>query len=426
MPQCSILLHLVFFFSFFWHSKVFPLILEWMKKHHCEDSRTMLKSEFDRQGMLEDWWHRRWCSAPRPRCLLFVVALAVVLFYYSVNIENSASDWRPEWWMQHDATKWWSVLKRIGNISLTGADWHVSPESEVVKALEGSDAESQLLPVRRSPYIVAYPSEYHFIINEPNKCDEQKPFVVLMVPVTPHNRRHRDIIRSTWGGESVVLDKVVNVFFLMGLHSGEPVEHLEEQLQQESKEHQDLIQSNFLDSYNNLTIKTMVMLEWLTSYCYGASYAMKIDSDIYLNVPNLISMLLNAPTKNYMTGHVARGANVLRNPTAKWYVPVDIYPKAQYPRYALGLGYILSLDLPKKLLAASRFVKAIYIEDVYLGMCMAYLGIPPTDPPHTDYFHYSPVPYNRCVYSKLVATTLDEDTNLMWIWKDFHQAGNTC
>ncbi|XP_068169212.1 beta-1,3-galactosyltransferase 2-like [Antennarius striatus] len=276
------------------------------------------------------------------------------------------------------------------------------------------------------PYLVEYPYEYHFIINEPNKCEQQKPFLVLMVPVAPHNRVHRDIVRSTWGGVSLVLGKIVSLFFLLGRNNGEGEEQLQEQLLQESKEHQDLIQSNFLDCYKNLTIKTMVMLEWVDSHCSNASYVMKIDSDMFLNLPNLLNMLINAPKTNYMTGLVETGAVVRRDPHSKWYIPMELYPSPHFPLYALGLGYILSLDLPKKLVEASRHVKALYIEDVYLGLCMHYLGLAPTDPPDRGYFHVFPVPYRRCAYSKLIATTTYENADRVWIWKDFQKSSPYC
>lgn len=218
----------------------------------------------------------------------------------------------------------------------------------------------------------------------------------------------------------------MTLFFLLGLHSGDGAQEVQEQLLQESKEHGDLIQSSFLDCYKNLTIKTMVMLEWLDSYCSNASYAMKIDSDIFLNLPNLVNMLSNSPKTNYMTGQVERDAVVHRNPNSKWYIPEDLYPYSVYPRYALGLGYVLSLDLPKKLVAASRHIKALYLEDVYLGLCMQYLGIPPTDPPDGGYFNVFPVTYSRCAYSRLIATTTHEYADRMWTWKDFKRPGPYC
>ncbi|XP_063325377.1 beta-1,3-galactosyltransferase 2-like [Pelmatolapia mariae] len=277
--------------------------------------------------------------------------------------------------------------------------------------------------VSPGPYLVEYPYEYHFIINEPQKCEQEKTFVVLMVPIAPNNRRDRDIIRSTWGNDRVVQDKVVTLFFLLGLQTGPGAEQVQQQMLQESNKHHDLIQSNFVDCYKNLTIKTMVMLEWLTAHCSGASYAMKIDSDTFLNVHNLVNMLLNAKKTNYMTGLVARRATVLRDPRSKWYVPPDIYAPALYPVYALGLGYIMSLDLPKKLTEASRHVKALYIEDVYLGTLMHHLGISPTDPPSGDYFHVYPLAYNRCHFSRIVATTTHPSTNRVHIWKDLKKTG---
>ncbi|KAM6980535.1 beta-1,3-galactosyltransferase 2 [Aplochiton taeniatus] len=275
-------------------------------------------------------------------------------------------------------------------------------------------------------YHVEYPHEYNFIVDEPVTCQQQRPFLVLIVPVAPHNREARDAVRSTWGSERLVLDKVVCLFFLLALPNGDGEQQLQEQVLQESKEHQDLLQSDFKDSYKNLTIKTMVMLEWLSSRCPNASYAMKIDSDMFLNVHTLVNMLLTVPRQNYMTGLVANGATVLRDPNSKWYLPWEVFPESNYPRYALGLGYVLSLDLPRKLVEASRYVRAIYIEDVYLGLCMRQLGISPTDPPNWTLFNVFPVSYNPCTYSKLIATTTHSITDQYNAWKDLQKHGQTC
>ncbi|XP_031704564.1 beta-1,3-galactosyltransferase 2 [Anarrhichthys ocellatus] len=386
---------------------------------------------------------KRRCISLRWKYIFLILVLTVVFFVYNTSIEEVVPDW--------DSTKWWfasnsqrqNVVSPKSSGSSTG-----TPGSEptgfvteiIPVALRQTDASvstQQTTPSRAEPptampykspgpYLVEYPSEYHFIINEPKTCEQQKSFLVLVVPVAPNNRAHRDVIRSTWGGEGTALGKVVTLFFLLGLHSGEGAPQIQEQLLQESREHHDLIQSDFLDCYKNLTIKTMVMLEWLDLHCSGASYAMKIDSDMFLNVPKLIDMLVNAPKTNYMTGLVASGAMVLRDRTNKWFLPVEIYPSPNYPRYALGLGYVLSLDLPKKLVEASRHVKAVYIEDVYLGLCMSHMGIPPTDPPNGNYFHVSPRTYSRCAYSQLIATTTHPHDDRVSIWKDFKRPGQYC
>ncbi|CAL8352803.1 unnamed protein product [Merluccius merluccius] len=279
--------------------------------------------------------------------------------------------------------------------------------------------------VSPGPYRVEYPYVYNFTINHLERCNQLKPFVVLIVPVAPENSQHRVNIRRTWGSQTLMQDKVVSLFFLLGQPSMGNVMQIQQQVMEESNTYGDLLQSDFLDSYKNLTIKTMVMMEWLSSYCTTATYAMKIDSDMFLNVHNLISMLLTAKRENYLTGLVAHGAAVLRDKTAKWYLPPSVFPERHYPPYALGLGYIFSLDLPKKIVEASRHVPTVYIEDVYVGLCMRHLQILPTDPP-ANKFHVFPLNYNRCTYSRIIATTTTDSINVRANWKDFMRPGPYC
>uniref|UniRef100_A0A3Q0SVK3 Hexosyltransferase n=1 Tax=Amphilophus citrinellus TaxID=61819 RepID=A0A3Q0SVK3_AMPCI len=276
---------------------------------------------------------------------------------------------------------------------------------------------------------VTYPHKYHFILDEPNRCRQESPFLVLMIPTEPYNREARDIIRKTWGKETKVLDKVVSHYFVLGLSKqGNGAEHIEEQLLGESQTHHDILQSDFLDSYNNLTIKTMVMFEWLSSHCPSTSYAMKIDSDTFLNVRNLVSMLLKAPQHLYMTGNVIRGASVLRDRNSKWFMPVSVFPESTYPPYVIGLGYVFSLDLPRKILEASAHVRAVYIEDVYVGMCMRYLGIAMTDPPRGDLFIlWKPLYTGNCYWTSVIVTLLQNSKQLLDVWESYHaQAQSGC
>ncbi|XP_053179503.1 beta-1,3-galactosyltransferase 2-like [Scomber japonicus] len=269
-----------------------------------------------------------------------------------------------------------------------------------------------------SPYFVAYPHQYHLILDEPDRCRQERPFLVLMIPVAPHNKKARDAIRNTWGKETKVLDQLISRYFLLGQSTG--ADGSEEQVLQESQKHHDILQSDFLDSYLNLTIKTMVMFEWLNNHCPNTSYAMKVDSDMFLNVHNLVSMLLKAPQNLYMTGLVALGAPVLRDYNSKWFLPFSAFPESTYPPYALGLGYVFSLDLPKKILKASAHVKAVYIEDVYVGLCMRHLGITPTNPPNGGWFR-STIPFwqGSCYWTSVITTILGSSEQLLDTWKTY-------
>ncbi|XP_047208840.1 beta-1,3-galactosyltransferase 1-like [Girardinichthys multiradiatus] len=271
-----------------------------------------------------------------------------------------------------------------------------------------------------SQFFVEYPHQYHFILDEPNRCRQESPFLVVIIPVAPQSREARDIIRSTWGKETQVFGQLVSYYFLLGKSRiGNDREPLDEQILLESQKHHDVLQSNFLDSYRNLTIKTMVMLEWLSTHCLNTSYAMKIDSDTFLNVHNLVNMLLKAPHHDYMTGLVARGATVLRDPNSKWFLSSNAFPESSYPPYALGLGYVFSLDLPKRLLEASRYVKAVYIEDVYVGLCMRHVGVPLTDPPHNGLFMITLNKPNVCYLASVITTLLQDSEQILDVWKVF-------
>ncbi|KAF0037073.1 hypothetical protein F2P81_009947 [Scophthalmus maximus] len=113
------------------------------------------------------------------------------------------------------------------------------------------------------PYHVAYPRNYKFIMDDTPTCRTRTPFLVAVVPVAPSNVAARDAIRQTWGNEKLVLGQLVQTLFLVGLPGGPDAGQQQETLNLENRQHRDLIQSSFQDSYGNLTIKTMVMLEWL-------------------------------------------------------------------------------------------------------------------------------------------------------------------
>lgn len=81
-----------------------------------------------------------------------------------------------------------------------------------------------------SPYFVLYPHKYSFVHDEPNRCQHENPFLVLMIPVAPSNVKARDVIRSTWGNVTTVNGQAVSLFFLLGLPAEGNITHLNEQV----------------------------------------------------------------------------------------------------------------------------------------------------------------------------------------------------
>ncbi|XP_043079877.1 beta-1,3-galactosyltransferase 1-like [Puntigrus tetrazona] len=264
---------------------------------------------------------------------------------------------------------------------------------------------------------VAHPRNYHFTLDEPDKCSQLDPFLVFMVPVAPHQLEARNAIRSTWGNESSVQGKAVLTLFLVGLSGGAEAQ---QQLEEESRQHRDLLQSDFVDSYFNLTIKTMVIMDWLATRCPQATYAMKVDSDMYINPENLMSLLLspNTPRENYITGYLMWDRPVVRDKNSKWYVAEELYPEPNYPTYLLGMGYVFSNDLSGKIVEASKEVQPFNIEDAYVGACLKQLGVAPSSPPDPSQFRAYLGQYFREDFLRVITTILGSPQQLIDIWKD--------
>ena len=64
----------------------------------------------------------------------------------------------------------------------------------------------------------------------------------------------------------------------------------QDRIRNESLLHGDIVQGNFLDSYKNLTYKTVLGHMWVSSFCTQAEFVMKADDDIYLDLYGLYTV----------------------------------------------------------------------------------------------------------------------------------------
>ncbi len=280
--------------------------------------------------------------------------------------------------------------------------------------------------------LVVSTSTYKFILNQPELCEKTSPFLVLMIPVTLKDTEVRTAIRRTWGQDGLVPRVTVLHLFVIGQPAqSDPV--LQEHLERESKEYGDIIQMDFVDSYHNLTIKTMMIMNWIATYCQGAWYAMKIDADIFLNVRYLVDYLheqSESSRKDYITGSVISDAVPHRDSFNKWYISEDLYPDSWYPPYVSGAAYVFSTDLARKISWASRFVRPIPLEDVYVGLCLHVLGVKPVYATKVlgfrNLFEVRRLEYDRCTFAKRIIVNGFNPQNLLRIWHDFQKSYFTC
>ena len=74
------------------------------------------------------------------------------------------------------------------------------------------------------------------------------------------------------------------------------------QIVEEYRTHGDIIQEDFVDSYMNLTLKTIMGIKWAQNYCSKASFILKTDDDIFVNIPLLMENLIELQGRRIFFG----------------------------------------------------------------------------------------------------------------------------
>ncbi|KAG9266812.1 beta-1,3-galactosyltransferase 2 [Astyanax mexicanus] len=264
--------------------------------------------------------------------------------------------------------------------------------------------------------LVAQP--YRYKLNEPYKCRDSSPFLILLIAAEPGQVEARNAIRQTWGNESVAMGLGFVRLFLLGMGSSTN-SYPQSAIEEESLQNHDIIQQEYMDTYYNLTIKTLMGMNWVAEHCPHANYVMKTDSDMFVNTEYLIKKLLKPelpPRHNYFTGYLMRGYAPNRNKDSKWYMPPELYSSERYPIFCSGTGYVFSGDMAAKIYQASLSIRRLHLEDVYVGICLAKLRIDPAPPPNEFLFNHWRVSYSSCKYSHLITSHQFQPSELIKYW----------
>lgn len=215
---------------------------------------------------------------------------------------------------------------------------------------------------------------YHpdFLLAQEHLCQpsEDVPnglFLLVQVHSHPAHKERRDAIRATWG--SVVRNFNtqfhIGLVFLLGLSNVS--DEINSAVQREAKLYRDIVQGRFLDTYRNLTIKSIMGLRWTSTFCCNTKYTLKTDDDVYFNMSLLMSFLQSLPQKGVLVGSIYEDSQVMRE--GQWQVKETDFPFSVYPPYCAGAAYVMSPDISQLLFSTfvTRMPKPLLtIEDAYV------------------------------------------------------------
>ncbi|XP_014480263.1 PREDICTED: beta-1,3-galactosyltransferase 1-like isoform X2 [Dinoponera quadriceps] len=251
------------------------------------------------------------------------------------------------------------------------------------------------------------------------------PYLLIIICSAVANHEARVAIRNTWANKYNLdhsYNSAVKIAFLLGQTDNDTLNNL---IVEESSQYNDIVQERFFDTYNNLTLKSVMMLKWVTSNCDQAKYLMKTDDDMFVNIPLLLQTLRKLPqTTETLLGSLICNARPILDPKNKWYTPKYMYPEKTYPNYLSGTGYVMSTSVASKLYQAALVTPLLHLEDVYItGLCAKRAKIRPVNHPG---FSYIPRKIDPCVLKNAITTHKVNASNMYVIWVKLNDTSVTC
>lgn len=322
------------------------------------------------------------------------------------------------------------------------------------------------------PYKPINKYDYFYTIRNERKClqgntEEYEKVVILYVikSALTHLDR-RNVIRKTWGWEKRFSDVIIKRIFVVGVSNDDTIQR---KINEEYFQNKDIVQAEFIDSYYNNTIKTLISFQWVIQNCPKSQFMVFSDDDMYISTKNMLKFIRNPFNKRvgfrkrreivevlqikhntdlYNSSNNTQMQNVrrlnydpvfsaydgrlfagfvffsspMRHKSSKWYVTLNEYPFSKYPPYVTAGAYVLSYPALEDMYYTSLYTKQFKFDDVYLGIVAKKCNIHPL---HNEHFHFWKEPYSKEGYANVIASHgYDDPEELKKIWEEQRSLGH--
>ncbi|KAK3099292.1 hypothetical protein FSP39_002118 [Pinctada imbricata] len=194
--------------------------------------------------------------------------------------------------------------------------------------------------------------------------------VDILIYIQSHweNIGKRSLLRETWANRNVFRDISVRIIFILGKPSKSSDQM---KVKNENLAHHDIIQGDFIDSFKNITLKSILALHWINEHCLNSRYILKTDDDIFINIFALLEYMISeiySKNKVVMCQLKQNGTSpIMRDPKNKWYIPEEVFPgKTHFPQFCSGYTVLFTSDLIPDLYKTSFTAPYFSVDDVYV------------------------------------------------------------
>ena len=200
-----------------------------------------------------------------------------------------------------------------------------------------------------------------------------KPFVLFLVTSHSSNHKRRRSIRETWAKQDKFsefgkkFNLTYDVYFSVGKGKNKSAI---EATRRESRKYGDMLIIDREEDFYDLTRRVMAGFKWTSENCLY-TYLFKVDDDVFINIPNVMSFLSNDTFKyadELYAGDMNINAVVNRDEHSKYVVRYNEWPVETYPPYCSGGGFVLSRGIVKQIIPYFDWVDPYKIDDAYIGI----------------------------------------------------------
>ena len=219
---------------------------------------------------------------------------------------------------------------------------------------------------------------FRYIYNPENICSDRWNNIRILSVVKSKvtNFAIREAIRKTWG--KIARNGPYRMVFTVGYTKNIRTRR---QVEVEYAKYGDVIQENFIDSYYNNSLKTIMSIRWIATYCSKADFVLLVDDDVMVNFRNLInhvSAIPRAVADTLYSGNLKTKDGPIRLSSMKWHIPKDEFPYECYPDYISGGAILTSGQVMRKMHLLLPYVKRFKLDDIYLSILAQKLRVYPT------------------------------------------------
>ena len=262
-----------------------------------------------------------------------------------------------------------SSMPDVGKSNTGPNDFHENKTRNSTIVQSPKSVNRSLTTIVQSPKSVKRPLTIYnnpYIIQNKDICKGDERFLYLVVVHTSTvNFERRKSLRETWANINIRQTYTKRLVFLLGKPHNESTQML---IRKESECYGDIVQGNFLDTYQNLTHKAVLGLRWITENCRKVKFIVKVDDDVFVNIFKLVDEIFMRNTNKTRTIFCEVRHKEAIHRTGKWTVEKNEFPKMRYwpTPYCPGFFVIMTADIIPELYEKAKIVPFLWLDDVYV------------------------------------------------------------